>query len=308
MSSVKLFSGTNTKYLAQKIAEAYGTKLGLLSTQRFSDGELSPSFDESVRGYDVYLIQSTFPPSDNLLELLLMIDAAKRASVAQVTVVMPYFGYGRQDRKDKPRVSISAKLIANLLSAAGADRIVTCDLHAGQIQGFFDLPVDHLYASNIFVPYIQSLNLNNIIFAAPDVGAVGRARGYAKYFTGEIVVCDKYREKANEIASMQVIGNVKGADVFLVDDIVDTGGTICRAAQALKDKGAKTVRAACTHPLLSGNAIDIIESSVLVEMVVSDSIPSKNKSSKIKVLSVANLFAKAIRNIHDQESVSSLFL
>lgn len=308
MSSVKLFSGTNTKNLSQKIAEAYGTKLGKLSTKKFSDGELSPSYDESVRGYDVYLIQSTNPPADNLLELLLMIDGAKRASVAQVTVVMPYFGYGRQDRKDKPRVSISAKLVANLLSAAGADRIVTCDLHAGQIQGFFDIPVDHLYASNIFVPYIKTLNINNIIFAAPDVGAVGRARGYAKYFTREIVVCDKHRERPNEIVSMQVIGNVKDANVILVDDIVDTGGTICRAAKALKDKGAKTVRAMCTHPLLSGNAIEIIKSSVLEEMVVSDTIPLKNKFAKIKVLSVSNLFAKAIRNIHDQESVSSLFL
>ncbi|MDN5199863.1 ribose-phosphate pyrophosphokinase [Fulvivirgaceae bacterium BMA10] len=308
MSSVKLFSGTNSHYLAEKIAGFYGKSLGKLTIQKFSDGEISPSFNESVRGCDVFLIQSTCPPADNMMELLLMIDAAKRASAEYVTVVVPYFGYARQDRKDKPRVSIAAKLNANLLSAAGADRLMTCDLHAGQIQGFFDFPVDHLDGSAIFVPYLKTLNFDNLIFAAPDVGGTGRARSYAKHFAVEMVICDKHRKRANEVASMQVIGDVEDMDVVLVDDIVDTAGTICRAADIIMEKGASSVRAICTHPILSGKAYDNIEGSALEELVVTDSIPLKKPSEKIKVLSVAELFAKAIRNIHDHDSISALFI
>lgn len=305
---VKLFSGTSSRYLAEKIAEAYGKPLGAITIQRFSDGEISPYYDESIRGCDVFLIQSTFPPADNLMELLLMIDAARRASAKYVTVVMPYFGYARQDRKDKPRVAIAAKLVANLLSAAGADRLMTCDLHAGQIQGFFDFPVDHLDGSAIFAPYLEKLNLDNLVFAAPDVGGVGRARAFAKMFEADMVVCDKHRKRANEVAGMQVIGNVKDANVVIIDDIVDTAGTICRAAAVLKEKGARSVRAICTHPVLSGNAYDNINNSVLEELVVSDTIPLRQQSPKIKVLSVANLFATAIKKVHDYESISSLFI
>ncbi len=305
---VKLFSGTASRYLAEKIAFEYGKDLGEMIVQRFSDGEMSPSFTESVRGCNVFLIQSTFPPADNLMELLLMIDAARRASAQYVTVVMPYFGYARQDRKDKPRVAIAAKLVANLLSAAGADRLITCDLHAGQIQGFFDFPVDHLDGQVVFAPYLQSLNLSKLVFAAPDVGGVGRARAFATIFAADMVVCDKHRRRANEIASMQVIGDVEGADVVIIDDIIDTGGTIIKAAQIIKEKGARTVRAVCTHPVLSGKAYENIENSVLEEVIVSDTIPLKRECAKITVLSVAPLFAKAIRSVHEYESISSLFI
>lgn len=308
MAKVKIFSGTTSRYLAEKIAQSYGQPLGELTVFKFSDGEMSPSFDESVRGNDVFLIQSTFPPADNMMELLLMVDAAKRASAKYVTVVVPYFGYARQDRKDKPRVSIAAKLNANLFSAAGADRLMTIDLHAGQIQGFFDFPVDHLYGSAIFVPYLRSLDLNNIVFAAPDVGGVGRARGFAKFFNAEMVVCDKHRKRANEVASMQVIGDVEGADVILVDDMIDTAGTICKAAEIIKEKGANTVRAICTHPILSGKAYENLEKSQLIEIVVTDTIPSKQESPKIKILTVADLFADAIKAIHGHGSISSLFI
>jgi ribose-phosphate pyrophosphokinase len=308
MSYIKIFSGTSSRYLAEKIASSYGKELGLITLQKFSDGELSVSFDESVRGCDVFLIQSTFPNADNLMELLLMIDAARRASAAHVTVLVPYFGYARQDRKDKPRVAIAAKLVANILSAAGADRLMTCDLHAGQIQGFFDFPVDHLDGAAIFIPYIKSLKLENLIFASPDVGGVGRARSFAKYLEVDLVVCDKHRKRANEIASMQLIGDVEGANVILVDDLIDTGGTMCKAAQIIMDRGALSVRAICTHPVLSGKAYDNIEASLLQEIVVTDTIPSKRDSSKIKVLTVADLFAKAIRKIQDNESISSLFI
>lgn len=308
MAKVQIFSGTSSRYLAEKIAKSYGQPLGAMTLFKFSDGEMSPSFDESVRGNDVFLIQSTYPPADNMMELLLMVDAAKRASAKYVTVVVPYFGYARQDRKDKPRVSIAAKLNANLLSAAGADRLMTLDLHAGQIQGFFDFPVDHLYGSAIFVPYLRNKSLNNLVFAAPDVGGVGRARAFAKYFTAEMVVCDKHRKRANEVASMQVIGDVEGADVVIVDDMIDTAGTICKAAEIIKEKGANSVRAICTHAVLSGRAYENLENSVLEEIAVTDTIPLRKESSKIKVLTVADLFAEAIKAIHGHGSISSLFI
>ncbi len=308
MSSVKIFSGNATQYLASKISQSYGKPLGEVTHQTFSDGEMCPYFSESVRGADVFIIQSTFPPSDNFMELLLLIDGAKRASAEYVTVVVPYFGYARQDRKDKPRVAIAAKLIANLLTAAGADRIMTCDLHADQIQGFFDIPLDHLDGTSIFIPYLKSLNLDNIMFASPDVGGVKRTRAFAKFFNAEMVVCDKHRKRANEVASMRLIGDVEGKDVIMVDDLIDTGGTMCKAAELLKEKGATSVRAVVTHPVLSGKAYENIENSVLEELVVTDTLPLRGNSSKIKVLTVADLFAKAIRKIHDHESISSLFI
>ena len=306
--SVKIFSGRATTYLAEKIANAYGEPLGEVNYQQFSDGEMSPFIAESVRGHEVFLIQSTFAPADNLMELLLMVDAAKRASASSINVVIPYFGYARQDRKDKPRVAIAAKLIANLISAAGATRIMACDLHADQIQGFFDIPVDHLDGSYIFVPYLKSLKLDDIMFASPDVGGIKRARQFAKYFNAELAVCDKFRKEANKIESMRLIGEVEGKDVVLVDDLIDTAGTICKAAVLLKEKGAKSVRAVCTHAVLSGNAYENIENSVLEEVAVSDTIPLKKTASKIKVLTVSTLYAKAIRKIHDNESISSLFI
>ncbi len=308
MSSVKIFSGSATKDLASAIAHNYGKPLGSCQISTFSDGEMGFHFTESVRGCDVFLIQSTFPPADNLWELLLMIDAARRASAKYVTVVVPYYGYARQDRKDKPRVAIAAKLMANVLTSAGADRIMTCDLHAGQIQGFFDIPVDHLDGSAIFVPYLKSLKLDNLIFASPDVGGTARARAYAKFFEVDMVVCDKYRKRANEIASMQVIGNVEGKDVVLVDDMVDTAGTISKAGTIIKEKGANSVRAIATHGVLSGKAQENIDQSALEELIITDTIPQQKSSAKIKVLTVADLFAKAIRKIHDHESISSLFV
>jgi len=308
INAVKIFSGSASNYLAKDIAKYYGKDLGAATILKFSDGEMSPSFDESVRGCDVFIIQSTFPSSDNLMELLLMIDAARRASAHYVTAVMPYFGYSRQDRKDRPRVGIGAKLIGNLLTAAGADRLMTIDLHAGQIQGFMDFPVDHLEGNAIFVPYLKTLNLNNIVFASPDVGGVVRTRNMAKFFNADMVICDKHRKRANEIASMQLIGDVKGADVVLVDDLIDTGGTLCKAAQLIMDKGAKSVRAVVTHPVLSGKAYENISNSVLTELLVTDTIPQKQACDKIKVLSVAELFAKAIGRIRDHESISSLFI
>jgi ribose-phosphate pyrophosphokinase len=308
INAVKIFSGSASNYLAKDIAKFYGKDLGAVTILKFSDGEMSPSFDESVRGCDVFIIQSTFPTADNLMELLLMIDAARRASAHYVTAVIPYFGYSRQDRKDRPRVGIGAKLIGNLLTAAGADRLMTIDLHAGQIQGFMDFPVDHLEGNAIFVPYLKSLNLENILFASPDVGGVVRTRNMAKFFNAEMVICDKHRKRANEIASMQLIGDVKGADVVLVDDLIDTGGTLCKAAQLIMDKGANSVRAVVTHPVLSGKAYENIANSVLTELLVTDTIPQKNTCDKIKVLSVAELFAKAIGRIRDHESISSLFI
>ncbi|MBT9393336.1 ribose-phosphate pyrophosphokinase [Hymenobacter sp. NST-14] len=305
---VKIFAGNASRELGQQIAAAYGTQLGDLSIQRFADTELGPSFNESIRGCAVFLIQSTNPPAENLMELMLMVDAAKRASAASVTVVMPYYGYARQDRKDKPRVSIGAKVVADFVQSVGTDRLMTCDLHAGQIQGFFDIPVDHLDGATVSAPYIQSLGLDNLIFASPDVGGVVRTRAFAKKFGAEIVVCDKMRLRANEIASMQVIGDVTGMNVVLVDDIVDTAGTICKAAELLMERGAKSVRAVITHGVLSGPAHERIRNSVLEELVITDTIPLKEENPKIKVISLASLFAQAIRNVVTHESISSLFI
>src|SRR5262244_3838135 len=292
----KIFSGTGSQYLTEKIAHMFGHPAGKVTIQRFSDGEIQPIFNESIRGDMVFLVQSTFAPAENLLELLLMIDAARRASAYKVVAVIPYYGYARQDRKDKPRVAIGSKLVANMLVAAGADRVITMDLHAPQIQAYFDIPVDHLDSSAVFIPYIQQLRLENLTFAAPDVGAANRIREIASYFEAEMVICDKHRKRANEIASMQVIGDVDGKDIVLIDDICDTGGTLAKSAALLKEKGARSVRAMITHPVLSGKAYENIENSVLEELVVCDTIPLKKQSEKIKVISVAELFAVAIRN------------
>ena len=306
--SVKIFSGTGSQELAQKIAQRFGAPIGKVNIQRFSDGEIQPVFLESVRGDYVFLVQSTFAPTDNLMEMLLMIDAAKRASAYKIIAVIPYYGYARQDRKDKPRVAIGSKLIATLLESAGANRVITMDLHAAQIQGFFDVPVDHLDSSAIFIPYINDLKLQNLAFAAPDVGSTNRVREIASYFNAEMVICDKHRKRANEIASMVVIGDVTGKDIILVDDICDTGGTLAKAAGLLKEKGARSVRAMITHPVLSGNAYANIENSVLEELVVCDTIPLKQESAKIKVISVADLFAIAIRNAYENKSITGLFI
>jgi ribose-phosphate pyrophosphokinase len=308
MIEVKLFSGDKSQYLSEKIADFYGTNLGNITLQKFSDGEMQPIINESVRGAYVFFIQSTFAPADNLLELLLLIDAAKRASAGYITAVIPYYGYARQDRKDKPRVPISAKLVANLIEAAGANRIMTMDLHADQLQGFFDIPVDHLRSEAIFMPYLQKMDLSNVTFASPDVGGVKRARTYAKFFERDLVICDKQRKRANEVAGITVIGDVKGADVILVDDLIDTAGTLCKASDALMEKGAKSVRAMCTHPVLSGKAYENIEKSSLLELIVCDTIPLQQSHPKIKVQSTAKLFAKAIRNTHEHRSISALFV
>ena len=302
-NQVKIFSGSASQYLAEKIAKSYGQDLGKVSKLHFSDGEFQTSYEETVRGSDVFIIQSTFPPTDNLFELLLMIDAAKRASAHQIIVVMPYFGYARQDRKDKPRVAIGAKMVANLLSAAGATRIITMDLHADQIQGFFDFPVDHLYASSIFLPYIQSLNLPNLTMAAPDMGGTKRANAYAKVLKSDIVICYKQRSRANVVDSMTVIGEVEGKDIVLVDDLIDTGGTLTKAADLMVDRGARSVRAVCTHAVLSGKAYENIEKSKIAELVVTDTIPLKQECSKIKVLSVADLFGKVLHSVHSYKSI-----
>ncbi len=307
INKVKIFSGTSTLSLSQKIADHYGSPLGDVSIFKFSDGEMQPSFNESVRGCEVFIVQSTNPPGDNLMELLLMIDAIKRASANYITAVIPYYGYARQDRKDKPRVSIGSKMIADLLSAAGANRVITMDLHAPQIQGFFNVPVDHLDSSVVFIPYIKSLKLEKLVIAAPDVGASNRNREYAKTLGVPMVICDKERRKANEIASMTIIGDVTDMDVVLVDDLCDTAGTLSKAAKLIKDNGARSVRAVCTHPVLSGKAYENINNSVLEELIVCDTLPLKEHSDKIKVLSVAPLISKAIRNIHEHGSISSLF-
>jgi len=306
--TVKIFSGNACRNLAENIAKSLGRPMGELSIQKFSDGEFQPGYNESVRGDYVFLVQSTFSPADNLLELLMMIDAARRASAGYITAVIPYFGYARQDRKDKPRVSIASKLVANLLTTAGANRVMTMDLHAPQIQGFFDIPVDHLDASAIFIPYIENLRIEDLIFASPDVGSTNRVREVAKYFELDMVICDKQRKRANEVASMTVIGDVSGKNVVLIDDICDTAGTLSKSATILKERGAKSVRAFCTHPVLSGKAYQTIENSALEELVVCDTIPLRGACDKIKVLSTAELFGVAIRNTFENKSISELFI
>ena len=304
----RLFSGQASNYLAEKISVAYGESLGNMVFSKFSDGEFQTSFEESVRGKDVFLIQSTFSPTDNLFELLLMIDAAKRASARKIVAVIPYFGFARQDRKDKPRVAIGSKLVANLLATAGIDRLVTMDLHADQIQGFFEVPVDHLYASSIFLDYIKELNLPNLIMAAPDTGGTKRASNYAKYLGVDMAICYKQRKVANQIDKMILIGDVAGKDVVLVDDIIDTAGTITKAADIMLEQGANSVRALCTHAVLSGPAYDRINNSNLTELVVTDTIPLQQQSDKINVISVASLFADVIKKIQNFESISSHFV
>ncbi|RYD51712.1 MAG: ribose-phosphate pyrophosphokinase [Sphingobacteriales bacterium] len=305
--SVKIFAGTGSHDLATSVAKSFGKQIGKLTVQKFSDGEFQPVFNESVRGDYVFLVQSTNAPADNLLELLMMIDAARRASAGYITAVIPYYGLARQDRKDKPRVSIASKLVANLLTTAGANRVITMDLHAPQIQGFFDIPLDHLDSSAIFIPYIEQLNIKDLIFAAPDVGSTNRVREVASYFGADMVICDKHRKRANEIASMTVIGDVTDRNVVLIDDICDTAGTLSKSAALLKDRGALSVTAFCTHPVLSGKAYENIENSVLEKLVVCDTIPLKKTIAKIEVLPTAELFAVAIRNTFENKSISSLF-
>ncbi len=307
-SSFMVFSGTKSKYLTEKICKSLNCPMGNIVITHFADGEFVVSYEESIRGRDVFLVQSTFPNSDNLMELLLMIDAAKRASARQIIAVVPYFGWARQDRKDKPRVSIGAMLVADLLSVAGIDRLITMDLHADQEQGFFDVPVDHLYASSILLPYIKNLQLPNLCIATPDVGGSKRANTYAKYLKCPLVLCNKSREKANEVASMQIIGDVKGKNVVIVDDMVDTGGSITKAANIMKENGALSVRAVASHCVMSDPATQRIEDSDLVEMVFTDSIPYSKPSTKVKQISVADIFAETIRRVESNESISSQYI
>jgi ribose-phosphate pyrophosphokinase len=304
----KVFSGTKSHYLAEKICASLGCELGNLSITKFSDGEFEVCFEESIRGVDVFLVQSTFPNADNLMELLLMIDAAKRASARTINAVVPYFGWARQDRKSKPRVSIAAKLVADMLSVAGINRLITMDLHADQEQGFFNVPVDHLYASSVLLPYIQSLNLDNLVIATPDVGGTKRASTYSKYLNCPMVLCNKTRKKANEIAHMEIIGDVEGANVVLVDDMVDTAGTITKAADLMKQNGAKSVRAIASHCVMSGPASERVADSSIEEMVFTDSIPYSGNCSKVKQLSIADLLANTIRCVEDNESISKQYL
>ena len=306
--SFMVFSGTATQYLAEKICQSLGCPLGKLQHTKFSDGEFAVSYEESIRGRDVFLVQSTFPNSDNLMELLLMIDAAKRASARCINAVIPYFGWARQDRKDKPRVSIGAKLVADLLSAAGVNRVITMDLHADQIQGFFNVPVDHLYASGVILPYIQSLGMDDICIASPDVGGSKRANTYAKYLGVPLVLCNKTRARANVIESMQIIGDVKDKNVVIVDDIVDTAGTITKAADIMKAAGATSVRACASHCVMSGKANENVQNSALEEIVFTDSIPYSNRCPKVKQISVADMFAETIRRVVNNQSISSQYL
>ena len=303
-----VFSGTATKYLAEKICQSLGCPLGELQITKFSDGEFAVSYEESIRGRDIFLVQSTFPNSDNLMELLLMIDAAKRASARTINAVIPYFGWARQDRKDKPRVSIGAKLVADLLSVAGVNRVITMDLHADQIQGFFDVPVDHLYASGVIIPYLESLHLEDLVIASPDVGGSKRANTYAKYFGCPLVLCNKTRARANVVATMQIIGEVEGKNVVIIDDMVDTAGTITKAADLMKANGAKTVRACASHCVMSGPASDRVQTSALEEIVFTDSIPYTQRCAKVKQLSVADTFAEAIRRVISNQSISDLYI
>ncbi len=304
----KIFSGTSSRYLAEKICKSLNCELGHMNIERFADGEFSVSYEESIRGSYVFLVQSTFPNSDNLMELLLMIDAAKRASAKSIVAVVPYFGWARQDRKDKPRVSIGAKLIADLLSTAGINRLITMDLHADQIQGFFNVPVDHLYASSVFIDEIKSLNLPNLVIATPDVGGTKRASAYAKHLDVPMVICYKLRKKANEVSEMRVIGDVQGMDVLLVDDIVDTAGTITKAADLMIAEGANSVRAIASHAVMSDPASTRVDQSTLTEIIFTDSIPYSKKSEKVKVVSIAEMFATSIRRVYNNESISSLYL
>ncbi len=305
---IKVFSGTKSHYMAEEICRDLGCELGKMNIQYFADGEFEVSFEESIRGCEVFLVQSTFPNTDNLMELLLMIDAAKRASAASIIAVMPYFGWARQDRKDKPRVSIAAKLVADLLTTAGVDRVITMDLHADQIQGFFDIPVDHLYASSVFIPYIQSLKLENLVIASPDVGGAKRANSYAKYLNVPLVLCHKQRAKANVVAQMTVIGDVKDKDVILIDDMVDTAGTITKAADLMMANGARSVRALCSHAIMSDPASERVDNCALTEMMFTNSIPFNKNCKKATILSVARLFADTIRRVHTHESISSQYL
>jgi ribose-phosphate pyrophosphokinase len=302
-----IFSGRATQYLAEKIADSYGSPLGNVVVTNYSDGEFQPSFEENIRGRDVFLVQSTFPPADNLLELLMMVDAARRASARRIVAVIPYFGYARQDRKDKPRVSIASKMVANLLTAAGVQRIITIDLHADQIQGFFDVPVDHVFASTIFIPYIKQMNLPNLIMASPDTGGTRRAAAYAKFLNTGFVICYKQRSKPNEIGKMELVGDVEGKDVVLIDDIIDTAGSITKAGNLIMEKGARSVRAFCTHPVFSGEAYQRIRDSRFEEVITTDTLPLHEESDKIKVLSTANLFAEVIKRALKTKSISSLY-
>ncbi|MCH5345654.1 MAG: ribose-phosphate pyrophosphokinase [Muribaculaceae bacterium] len=304
----KVFAGTRSRYIADEICKELGVELGKMNIQHFADGEFEVSFEESIRGCEVYLVQSTFPNSDNLMELLLMIDAAKRASAKSTIAVMPYFGWARQDRKDKPRVSIAAKLVADLLSAAGVDRVITMDLHADQIQGFFNVPVDHLYGSSVFIPYIESLHLEDMVIATPDVGGAKRANNYAKYFNVPLVLCHKQRAKANVVARMTVIGDVQDKNVILIDDMVDTAGTITKAADLMFEKGAKSVRALASHAIMSDPATTRVEESALTEMIFTNSIPYNKDCKKCTILSVAKLIADTIRRVHTNQSISSQYL
>ena len=304
----KIFSCTQSTVLAEKIAKSFGSNLGKVNFSHYSDGEFQPSFEESVRGARLFLIGSTHPNSENLMELLLMIDAAKRASARHITAVMPYFGWARQDRKDKPRVPIGAKLIAKLLESAGATRIITMDLHADQIQGFFEKPVDHLYASTIFIPYIESLNLDELTIASPDMGGSKRAYAYSKFLESNVVVCYKQRKKANVIDHMELIGEVESKNVVIVDDMVDTAGTLTKAADLMMERGAKSVRAICTNDLLSGNAYERVENSKLEELIVTDSIPQRKKSKKVNVLTCAKLFADVMQNVNNNQSINPFFI
>ncbi|MBE7687198.1 ribose-phosphate pyrophosphokinase [Tenacibaculum finnmarkense] len=306
--SPKIFACSQSIELAKEIAKEYGIPLGDVTTTHFSDGEFQPAFEESIRGRRIFLIGSTFPSADNLMEMLLMCDAAKRASARHITAVMPYFGWARQDRKDKPRVAIGAKLVAKLLESAGATRIMTMDLHADQIQGFFEKPVDHLFGSTIFLPYVKSLNLDNLTIASPDMGGSKRAYAYSKFLESDVVICYKQRQKANVIAYMELIGEVKGKNVILVDDMIDTGGTLTKAADLMMERGALSVRAICTHPILSGDAYERIQNSKLTELIVSNTIPLKKSVSKIKVVNCASLFADVMRKVHSNVSISDEFL
>jgi ribose-phosphate pyrophosphokinase len=308
MTEAKVFSCTQSEDLAIKIAEKFGISMGNVTFSHYSDGEFQPSFEESVRGSRIFIIGSTHPSSDNLMEMLLMLDAAKRASARHITAVLPYFGWARQDRKDKPRVPIGAKMIAKLLETAGATRIITMDLHADQIQGFFEKPVDHLFASTIFVPYLQNLNLDNLTIASPDMGGSKRAYAYSKFLKSDVVICYKQRQKANVISHMELIGDVQGKNVVLVDDMVDTAGTLTKAAELMLERGAKSVRAVCTHGILSGNAHERIENSSLEELIITDSIPSKKDSPKIKILSCAELFGSTMKSVHLNKSIHENFI